>query len=746
MTNDIHAIVRREAEVAARLRRGELSPSEEADALRDLVARQRGCLSAEDMGSLASSGWRRCFAFRARRHLRGCPVCRAEFTAVRELWVELEPPRPLAYSWIVAAAAVALVAGLALFLGTRLPAPNDRQPKVAKATPSTAQSPGRAPQPAATKDSPDPSGLPAPISLAAIPFAPRVKLAARGDVAPAAAGQSPHPGIEGPALPGAVRPRPVALVVGINEFAPASGLQRLAGAVNDAKSMAALLAEAGYTVFELTPGGPADREPTRSNILRTLELLPSAAQGADFLLYWSGHGLTDEGEAFLMPADATTDARLSGLSLDNIARTIERTKLKFRQLVVIADVCKVGAIEPVSNVVANLNRHSSDWVIITSASQAEPAYERTAALDPRSLIAEARVPHGLFTYHLLCARYQLPDNLGQYQAPADLNRDGLVSIEEGFNYAEAQTRRSFQEFRRRDSSTVLVQTPQLLSSPSRSFAATPLFRAQPLERKTAAAGAALPLLVVPPPTDAAGRFFVYADHARGTTLPFRPYGWMWGATDARSVVAPQVVPQMIQLEVDSPLAPYGGRGTCIRWQVSWSGQVAARSWDVEWAAVGFFSGRDDPPWFAQGADNRGHYYNLESPRRFRTLKFQARSPVRGAQMLAKVGVLARDESNHPLALGDSLAWPITSRWLALESHWSEYAVELDPFELRPHACEAMLNAAGICEACGNSTLVPKRNNLARICSLAFIVERRGATGQRDPNAPVEIFLDHIRFE
>lgn len=538
----------------------------------------------------------------------------------------------------------------------------------------------------------------------------------------------------------------VAMVVGINQYPPVTKLQSLQGAVNDAQCMAKILRQAGYLVIEMVPGGPQGYEPTRGNVLQMLKRLPNTAKDGNFLLYWSGHGVGDGGEAYLMPSDATDDAKNTGLTLSLITDTLRSTELNLRSLVLIADVCKVGANNSATAFADNLHklhREGGDWLIITSTSQGRQAYEKLESMATGLDVGEAREPHGLFTFHLLTARYRTAQRQGLLVAEADQDSDGRLTWDEAFEYARAKTERFWVSSQRHSDGSRLYQSPQKISSRTRFE--TNIFCATELIGKSGQVSAINPKQILPPPLDAQGRFVVYQDIADDTLLPFLPSGWMWGINRKTGDVSPAVVAQMMRLDVASTDQPLAGKGTCVRWQIVWSGQAGSEKWNAGWAALGWFSGPDSPPWWAQPGDNRGHYFNLETPRRFQALKFAARSPVKGTKLMVKVGILSRDRDQKPLALGDSLAWPVSApRWFELSQEWTEFRVELKPFQ-EAHDCN-QYRENGLCLKCGDSLAVPKRNNLERICSLGFVVERSGPNGQSDPDVPVVIYLDQICFQ
>jgi hypothetical protein len=109
-----------------------------------------------------------------------------------------------------------------------------------------------------------------------------------------------------------------ALVVGINNYAAASGVAPLAYARRDAEREGDAFARLGYDTFRLIDGSA-----TRENIINTLlrEVLLSRS-GDDFVFYYSGHGFADvHGRGALMTA-AAGGQPVSVVPLSEIARIL----------------------------------------------------------------------------------------------------------------------------------------------------------------------------------------------------------------------------------------------------------------------------------------------------------------------------------------------------------------------------------------------------------------------------------------
>lgn len=138
-----------------------------------------------------------------------------------------------------------------------------------------------------------------------------------------------------------------ALVIGVDRYADTQ-ITTLGGSSNDAKSIArALVAYAGFPedqVILLATDQPAERQPTRGNILRRLSNLASVMPSDGLLfLSFAGHGMERSNQAFLLPSDAqvSNDVDLLEQTAINVAQIKERIrKTGVRQVVLILDACR----------------------------------------------------------------------------------------------------------------------------------------------------------------------------------------------------------------------------------------------------------------------------------------------------------------------------------------------------------------------------------------------------------------------
>lgn len=138
-----------------------------------------------------------------------------------------------------------------------------------------------------------------------------------------------------------------AVVIGVDKYADTQ-ITTLGGSSNDAKTLAdALIKYAGFPtdqVFLLASDQPAERQPTRGNILRRLSNLAASVPSDGLLLVsFAGHGMERANQAFLLPSDAqvSNDVNLLELTAINVAQMkdfIRKTGVK--QVVLVLDACR----------------------------------------------------------------------------------------------------------------------------------------------------------------------------------------------------------------------------------------------------------------------------------------------------------------------------------------------------------------------------------------------------------------------
>src|SRR6185503_5212396 len=138
-----------------------------------------------------------------------------------------------------------------------------------------------------------------------------------------------------------------ALLIGIDQYED-SNITPLRGAANDAHSLReTLIKYAGFPsdqVIVLATNEPAERQPTRTNILKRLSNLAGLVPKDGLLLIsFAGHGIDRQGRGFLIPSDATLTEDLglleeTALSVNHIKQRIRDTGVQ--QVMILLDACR----------------------------------------------------------------------------------------------------------------------------------------------------------------------------------------------------------------------------------------------------------------------------------------------------------------------------------------------------------------------------------------------------------------------
>jgi hypothetical protein len=138
-----------------------------------------------------------------------------------------------------------------------------------------------------------------------------------------------------------------ALIIGVDQYADTQ-ITTLGGASNDAKALAnALIRHAGFPgeqVTVLASDQPAERQPTRGNILRRLSNMAAVVPTDGLILVsFAGHGIERGGHAFLLPSDSqvSNDVELLEQTAINVSQIRDRIKkIGVRQVLMILDACR----------------------------------------------------------------------------------------------------------------------------------------------------------------------------------------------------------------------------------------------------------------------------------------------------------------------------------------------------------------------------------------------------------------------
>src|SRR5713226_1637456 len=252
-------------------------------------------------------------------------------------------------------------------------------------TPSTARVVMAQPQPTVAPQTPPQTTEPVSRQLQQLP-PPQTQSS------PASSSTSPADQIA--ALP--VSAKRWALVIGVDKYQDPQ-ISPLKGSDNDARLIAdALVRYAGFPrdqVILLSTDQPAERQPTRVNILRRLSNLSTAVPKDGLLLVsFAGHGMERSGQAFLLPSDAQISDQISfleetAISMNRVKERIKETGVG--QVVVSLDACRndpggrADAINPLTNAYTNAfnfdvrNREVQAFATVYATGIGQRAYANT---------------------------------------------------------------------------------------------------------------------------------------------------------------------------------------------------------------------------------------------------------------------------------------------------------------------------------------------------------------------------------
>lgn len=524
--------------------------------------------------------------------------------------------------------------------------------------------------------------------------------------------------------------RRVAIVMGINEWGENSGLSKLKGAENDANDLANVLETSGYTVILMTPSSPPGLRPIKTNIIQVLEDELKKEDVESLVIYVSMHGVTDgeSGESFLMPLDGLrSQAALTGLSLRNLAKIVHDNAPKITHILFLIDACQLGAdiiqkeIQKVSGV------GNTQWTVMSATREGVPAWEREG--DPKSPIPELRKSHGLFTSFLLESLYGSivrteKDSVVQQDsvlALGDSNSDGMITFDEAFNFASGRMRQW-----QKSSNAKGENRPAEPSVANLNIASgLKLGSSRRILGFDPAVAIRKDQIISPRLVD--GKLMVYENMKEDTESPFDFSGWMWGNNLKKQQHLPQDAKKIMDVNLFYHDVPDRKDETSIEWNGRWFGNSEGKDWSLTWLGLGAIYKQDEAPWWAEEGYNRGLYYDFQT-RPARKFRFRARSGINGKiqRIQVKIGYLARDSEGHRLRMGDSVSWPISSQWFELSDAWQMFEFDVKPLPQESTSGD--------------------QNDLSRICSFAFIVERRQQPDGPDRDKPFRILLDDIYFD
>jgi len=155
--------------------------------------------------------------------------------------------------------------------------------------------------------------------------------------------------------------------------------------------------------------------PTLPNLLTMIpRWLEDAGPKDDAFIAFSGHGLEEDGECYLLPRDAKRgNLRLTSVSVPQVRSWLEACKAQRKVLVL--DACHSGAGRAVEGMGQSLKQ----------AIEEGRGFLRLASCDRHQKSNEDRaLGHGVFTYHLVKA----------LRGAGDFDSDGRIGADEAYRY------------------------------------------------------------------------------------------------------------------------------------------------------------------------------------------------------------------------------------------------------------------------------------------------------------------------
>ncbi len=250
-----------------------------------------------------------------------------------------------------------------------------------------------------------------------------------------------------PTVPVAAQPPPRpapnrwAVIVGVGRY-ESLGIPRLRYAVPDAEAIYQVLTgPAGFKpehVLLLTD--TTERKPTLRNLKWALGtfLARSAQKDDTVVLFFAGHGAPEtdprgierDGLAkYIIPSDADPDdLYATALPMDELQTIFGR--IEAERVVVFLDTCYSGAAGGRTFAAKKTRALTVDDLFLERLTRSKGRAIITASRPSEVSIELPELGHGLFTYYLLQG----------LQGGADRNRDGIVSLQELYEYVEQQVR------------------------------------------------------------------------------------------------------------------------------------------------------------------------------------------------------------------------------------------------------------------------------------------------------------------
>ena len=252
-----------------------------------------------------------------------------------------------------------------------------------------------------------------------------------------------------PAAPPAPPPPPPstqwAVIIGVGGY-ESSAVPRLRYSVADADAVYQTLIGAGFKKENiLLMTDKTERKPTLRNIKWALGtfLARSAHKDDLVMIYFAGHGASEVDQRgierdglskYLVPVDADPDDLYStALPMDEMQNVLAR--IEAERVTVFLDACYSGAAGGRTFASTKTRTVNVDDIFLDRLTRAKGRAIVTASRPSELSIELAELGHGIFTYYLVRG----------LQGYADNNRDGIVSLQELYEYlAQEVSRKSRQ--------------------------------------------------------------------------------------------------------------------------------------------------------------------------------------------------------------------------------------------------------------------------------------------------------------
>lgn len=232
---------------------------------------------------------------------------------------------------------------------------------------------------------------------------------------------------------GAERPRRWAVLIGVNRYTDAAGIGDLSYCVADMRLLYKALTGPGggfdpKNVLLMVDDSPEEiHRPTYSNIVAMVpRWLEDAGPDDDVLIAFSGHGINEDGEAYLLPSSARMGRlRLTAVPLKFMREWMDACKA--RRKLLLLDCCHSGAGKAPAIMKKDFLDELEKGEGFVRLASCGPDQKSNEDKDLASAVSRG---HGVFSFYLC-------EGLG---GAADYDRDGRIDVDEAYRYAMLRTR------------------------------------------------------------------------------------------------------------------------------------------------------------------------------------------------------------------------------------------------------------------------------------------------------------------